>query len=298
MDTDWTEITRRWIARTDRDQGKVMNYRDPFKVFLLNDRFSENGAEKYINHLTSFVDYYISVIANPAHRTVFEVRDADILTKYYTALMGDFAFVTKDRSKGKQLGRALLEYIEFVKILPPVSQAVLSEEQKTNKENIAPDDILVKATVENQNKRQELICNAKAILKPILEYLVEYQISSVITFEYHGAFQDVDVLSPRFHKDLNTEAEELCVLVSLMKKYRVMIPAILRERQENAKELKELKDTIRSFENWLVGYMAYLPLKRLEVDSIHYSPQEGFKIVLSGDDFKSSVIKIKTNMLH
>lgn len=283
------------------NQTETINYRDQFKTFLRKERFSEYGAERFLEAL-SFVDFYISMIITPNHRTVFEISDADILTKYHSALMEDFSFVTKDRSKGRQLGRALLEYIEFAKILPSVEQPAPQEQSKeeASAERLAmttPDDTLVKATVAMQNKRQELIRQAQAILQPIEEYLNEYQIDSIVKFEYHGAFQDVDVFSPRFKKDLNTEAEELCELVSLMKKYGVFIPASLRERQGNAKELKELKDTIRSFENWVVGYMAYLPLNKLEVDSISYAPDEGFKIALSGKGIESIVVKMKTSLI-
>lgn len=288
-------------TRGDGKQGYV-NYRDQFKVFLRKDRFSEYGAERFIDLLTSFVDFYITIIANPAHRTIFEVSDVDVLTNYHTALMGDFAFVTKDRSKGRQLGRALLEYIEFAKMLPSIEQPTPLEQSKEEipaerPEASTPDDTLVKATVEMQNKRQELIRQAQAILQPIEEYLNEYQIGSIVKFEYHGSFQDVDVLFPKFKKNLNTEDEELCMLVSLMKKYEVSIPAELRKRQEDTRELKELKDTIRSFENWIVGYMAYLPLKKLEVDSISYAPDTGFKIALSGKRIESTVVKMKTSLL-
>ena len=217
--------------------------------------------------------------------------------------MEDCAFITVDRSKGRKLGRALLEYIEFAKLLPSIEKPVpleQSTEEPTAErpETTTPDDLMAKATVAKRNNKQELIHQAQRILQPIEEYLNEYQIDSIINFEYRGAFLDVDILSPRFNKNLNKEAKELCELVSLMKKYRVTIPANLQKRQENAKELKMLKDTIYYFENWLVGYMAYLPLKKLEVDSINYSPEAGFKISLSGQEVEPTVVKMKTSLIR
>lgn len=49
---------------------KCVNYREQFMAFLRKDKFSEYGAERFIDLLTSFVDFYISVVANSDHRTV------------------------------------------------------------------------------------------------------------------------------------------------------------------------------------------------------------------------------------
>ena len=86
--------------------------------------------------------------------------------------------------------------------------------------------------------------------------------------------------------------------MSIRPKYGVTIPESIRERLALAKEMKEFKDTIRSFENWLVGYMVYLPLYGLDVDCINYSPKVGFKIALSGKGIDPSVVKMKTSLIN
>lgn len=279
-----------------------VNYRNQFKVYLRKDNVSDRVAEKFISLLTTIVDFYIQLLADSHHKTVFEIADVDLLIKYRSILMNDPVFTTQNSANARLPEVALVDYIEFVKSLPEIKQSDMevASKSKNSTSDIAtpkPDDILVKAQLIQQNQRHELIRQAQIILQPIEEYLIEYQLTSIITFEYHSAFQDVDVIAPRFNKDVNTEAEELEQLVTLMRKYKVAVPTTILRRHVFAKEMKELRNNVRSFENWVVGYVAYLPLKYLEVHSIYYSPDVGFRISLSGNNIDPTTIKIKTSIV-
>lgn len=279
----------------DDSRNEAIDYREEFKEFLHKDRFSEYGIERYIDSLDTVVDFYIQVLANPKHKTVFEIADADLLTRYYTILMNDFTFVNQNRAKQKRPTAALLEYIEFVRTRPSPRRP----EQKTQPKAAHPESryasVNTRATRAQlflQSQRQAIIHQAQAIIRPIEAYLTECRLSSLITFEYHGAIQDVDVLSPRFKNDISTEARELGEMVSLMEKYEVAVPPGVRRRYELAREQKELRDNIRAFENWLVAYMTYLPTTGMEVHSIQYTPDAGFKVSLSDRNRTSVVVKI------
>ena len=140
------------------------------------------------------------------------------------------------------------------------------------------------------DKRQVILRKAAEILQPIEDYLIEYKLYGIISFEYKGLFHDVDVLKPVFERDLLTEEREITQLISLMMKFNVPIPNRITSLRASLQVKKQLRDTIRDFENWLVGYVAYLRVDHLAIDSIYFSPGTGFKIIFAAED--SSIITV------
>lgn len=281
------------------DRIEDNNYRQQFKSFLLKDGFSEYGADIFIGLLSSTVDFYIQLLANPNHKTVFEISDEELLAEYYSVLMQDFVFVSKNRSKEKRPGSALLKYIEFAKSLNTIQQnnitkVSITENLKTEENIVFFPDSTNKAKQTKTNLQQAYTRNILFILQPIDEYLIEYQLSTLVSFEYLSAFRDVNITQPCFKVDFDTEARELEELVSLMTKYDLPIPTSISRRLAQAKEQKELRDAVRSFENWIVGYIAYLNSETLEVESIIYSPHTGYTINLTGKDVTPTRIRMKT----
>lgn len=297
------EGNRSEAASHDNNRNEVINYREQFRDFLHKDRFSDYGAERYIDSLVSVVDFYIQILADPNHRTVLEITDVDLLTQYYSILMNDFTFVNQNRSKQKRPTAALLEYIEFARSLPSLQQQLAtSEESPSLTKGSKPEIVKIcnrttTAQLLKQSQKQQIINQARVIIRPIEDYLQEYKLSSLIVFEYHGVIRDVDVKAPRFKRDITTEAQELTELVSLMKKYEVAIPLSIRQRHDIALEQKAMRDNIRAFENWIVGYMAYLPKTQLEVNSIYFSPDSGFRVCLSGTNVAPVVVKMQTSIV-
>ncbi len=278
----------------DDSQEKAVICRDHFKAFLRQEKFSENAAERIIAAL-SFVDFYISMIVTPKHRTVFEVSDVKDLISFQTSLMNDFSFMRKDREKGNQLGYALLEYIEFAKTLDPEHQVdaevgITNDASSPKVHSHLTPDSTEKLKQKKLDKRQILLRKATEILQPIEDYLIEYKLYSIISFEYKGLFQDVDILKPVFERDLLTEEREIAQLISLMMKFNVPIPNRITSLRASLQRKKQLRDTIRDFENWLVGYVAYLRVDPLAIDSIYFSPGTGFNISFAAED--SSIITI------
>lgn len=280
---------------------KATDYRNQFRTYLLQDKFSSHGCDVYINLLSSVVDFYIQVLADLSHKTVFEVTDVNLLTKYHSILMQDRVFVSLNRSKGKRPESAFLKYIGFIKKLDLANThktlgTSLEGISANNEIKPQEDHSAIRARQTDNNQRQRYIKKAQFIIRPIEEYLNEYQLASIIAFEYINAFRDVDVIRPRFNNDLETVTRELGELVSLMTKYNLQIPLSIRRRQEIASEQKELRDTVRAFENWIVGYMTYLSSGEIEVESVSYFPDSGFRIDLTGKGITPISISMKTSI--
>lgn len=281
------------------DRGENINYRQQFRTFLLKEGFSEYGSDIFLGHLSSIVDFFIKSLSNQNHRTVFEISNVELLTEYYSILMEDPVFVKINRSKEKRPGSALLKYIEFAKSLNTIQQqsitkVSITESLKTEKNILFSPDSTNKAKLTKTSLQQTYTRNILFILQPIDEYLIEYQLSTLVSFEYLSAFRDVTITQPCFKVDLDAEARELEELVSLMTKYDLSIPTSIHKRLEQTKEQKELRDAIRSFENWLVSYIVYLKSETLEVESIIYSPHTGYTINLTGKDVTPTRIRMKT----
>lgn len=285
------------------EKGKDTKYKKPFRTYLLNDGFSEYGADKYIDSITTLVDFYIQLLINPHHTSVFDVADAELLYKYYHVLMQDFVFVNTNRSKGKRPGVELIKYIEFIKSLDSAKKVERLQKPavNTSTSNLTSkksDNRSIKAKATLQNKKQTIIQQARIVLRPIEEYINEYGLPSVLSFEYNSTFKDVDVFEPQFKTDLNNEAKELEDLICLMKKYNLATPQSIIHQCETAQKQKALRDTVRAFENWIVGYMAYLNSGSLDVDYINYSPDDGFKICLSGQNQSPILVKMRTSFIN
>lgn len=125
------------------------------------------------------------------------------------------------------------------------------------------------------------------ITGPILENLKESNLDKIVTFKYTGAIRDVDILSPSFSQDMVGEAEDLEKIITLMKKNKIAVPQDVLNRQQVLAKQSELRVSVRQFENWLVGYMSYLKLDDVEIESVYYSPRTGFLVKYVGLDHAS-----------
>ena len=122
------------------------------------------------------------------------------------------------------------------------------------------------------------------IVKPILEYLRTYGLEGVVSFIYHGAFMDVDILSPKFDSGLSEKEADLETIASLLIKHNIEVPSDLRIQQHAVQKRKELRSAIKCFENWLIGHLIYADLEGLSLDSVYYSPRVGILVRFVGYD--------------
>lgn len=122
------------------------------------------------------------------------------------------------------------------------------------------------------------------IVKPILEYLRTYGLDGVVSFIYHGAIMDVDILSPTFDSGLSEKEADLETIASLLIKHNLEVPSDLRIQQRVVQRRKELRSEIKCFENWLIGHLIYADLEGLNIDSVYYSPRVGILVRFVGYD--------------
>lgn len=120
------------------------------------------------------------------------------------------------------------------------------------------------------------------IVNPILEYLKSYGLDSIVSFIYHGAIMDVDILSPKFDFGLSEKEADLETIASLLIKHNIEVPTELRIQQHAVQKRKELRSAIKCFENWLIGHLIYADLEGLSIDSVYYSPRVGILVRFVG----------------
>ena len=110
------------IAQSEDAPVPIVDYREKFKAFLRQDKYSNYAIDQIINVLSTSVDHYIKTLANPDHTTVFETSDVEELTKYNNILLRDLNFASFNKMKGSRPGAALKKYIEFAKTLESVEE--------------------------------------------------------------------------------------------------------------------------------------------------------------------------------
>ena len=107
------------IAQTEDIPEPPVDYREKYKAFLRQDKYSNYAIDQIINVLSASVDHYIKTLANPYHTTVFATSNVEELTKYNNVLLRDLKFASLNIMKGSRPGAALKKYIEFAKTLEP-----------------------------------------------------------------------------------------------------------------------------------------------------------------------------------
>lgn len=146
-----------------------------------------------------------------------------------------------------------------------------------------------KHTTNNIKVSEELVRKASfvqssKIVKPIFENLCMYGLEKEIAFIYKGRNMDVDVLAPIFEVGMKSKQEDIDSIIFLLKKQGIPIPQDVRTHQLDLQKRIELKQSICYFENWLLGYMVYLDLDGLTIDSVYYSHRTGFLVKFEGLD--------------
>ena len=138
----------------------------------------------------------------------------------------------------------------------------------------------LKHEINDHRESLQNVCSDKPlaidILRPIVESLKELELNRIITFKYSDDIKDVDVLDPIITYNTILEMEEIDKIIYLMSKNNLSIPQDVLIRKKELSRHIELRERIRSFENWIVGHMIYLG--EHEVESILYSPRLGFLV--------------------
>lgn len=111
----------------------TVDYREKFKAFLRQDKYSNYAIDQIISVLSTSVDHYIKTLANPDHTTVFETSNVEELTKYKNVLLRDLNFASFNKMKGSRPGAALKKYIEFAKTLEPDEETPIPPQSMPDK---------------------------------------------------------------------------------------------------------------------------------------------------------------------
>lgn len=279
------------------------NYKERFEDYLLSIGLAQRSVKQYVSSIENDVDPLIRDHFEHKYTSLYSIIDLSEVRRLSDLLDKDESFITLNRVRNKIPGMALRKYVAFVKdydtekteskVHEPDSGAITIEEIDSKLEELNNLSDLLKKNglpempelfnkIEEYNKLKASFHLVPGILLPIENYLEEYKLSAVVTFKYRGAIRDVDILEPTFGPNINNEDGDIDEILSLIKKNQLPIPQDILDRSKTVSESKELRKTIRSFENWLVGYISYLKPGTPEIDTIYYSPQNDFVITFVG----------------
>lgn len=163
---------------------------------------------------------------------------------------------------------------------------------------LQPPSIIV---VSEEQRKRAAYLQSSVIVRPIVDYLRMYALEKVITFIYYGRFKDVDVLDPILDSSsvLDEKRKDIERIISLMDKHGIPVSHEIQLHQRDLQKKNDLKNTIRNFENWLVGHLIYLNLEGLTIESIYYSPRTGFLVKFEGlEMLKDETSELPINYYH
>lgn len=107
------------IENSEDVQAPIHDLRSLFYEFLIQNKYSKQGAELVIRILTEQIDKFIKKVVYPGHKTVFNTSDTDCLLQYLDALLRDLGFQNFNRMKNSRPVQSLRTYIEFTRSLNP-----------------------------------------------------------------------------------------------------------------------------------------------------------------------------------
>lgn len=314
------------VSETQPENVKFTDYykfKKPFEQYLASIGIKNASIRNYTSALQNDVDPLVRKILGGSFKSVFYYDELDIIKPLYELFVDEEEYKELCARRYNIPDLAFRKYVDFiqqheqeVKDNPTpettVPEPSLSEEPETSrdelstiseidstlqeleslvtllKKNNLPVDPEVLARQRRLKAQKASILQTEQISKPIEESLKEFGLEQIISFKYTSSIRDVDVLEPVFTQEMKAEAEDLEKIVSLMKKNSISVPQDVLNRQLALFRQQKVHDTVRSFENWLVGYMTYLKLDDVEVESIYYSPRTGFLVKFVGLDSTAS----------
>ena len=116
------------------------------------------------------------------------------------------------------------------------------------------------------------------IVDSISYYLRLYGLWRRIKFIYKGDIQDIDILSPEYSYDLIDNESDIETVIKLLERLEIAIPKDVLTKKMDIQKKKEERQAIKHFEEWLVGYFAYLDIEPYTVEALLYSDQQGVMV--------------------
>ena len=288
-----------------------------YEDYLASKGINRPSIRKYVSALKDDINSLIRRSIEPSFISIFANNKLDIIQTMYDLLKSEEDYLALNRDKYNAPDVAFRKYIDFLEEMYPADTAkqISSQSESSTKpgkdvsdEHPTPDgceisvseidatlnelenlvallkknNLPVNPEVEERQRRlraqKASILQKELIIHPIEENMKEYGLDRIITFKYSDDIRDVDVLDPTFGPEIGQNIEEIEQIVSLLTKNNLSVPQDVRDRRLALTRQQELKDSIRKFENWLVGHMTYTKMEDLEVESIYYSPRTGFMV--------------------
>lgn len=122
------------------------------------------------------------------------------------------------------------------------------------------------------------ILQSDLITNPIKEYMDANGLLLDVSFTYSGRVKDIDEITPKYDPSLQQRLGEILQIESLMEKNGLPVSKEVLIHKRDLSQKIDLGNKVRQFENWLVAHMVYLNLDDMEVETLSYTPREGFTI--------------------
>lgn len=309
----YESVSKEYKNNTELDSQNE-TIKKEFENYLAKKGFRPMIINHYMDIISVDIDGIIRRITNSSFNSLFSTTDMVAVKSIISKIKEENIYKLLNVRKNNALERVLQRYLRFLEEYYPKSYVHPTEfvnsvntkpskessEGSRNREAVSSDEIdkriedleslkgLLKknnipVTEEISEKQRQLkLQDDLQLLMPIELYLEDNKLKSSIVFKYMESIKDVDVLSPKIIPPSKDEIEDMEKIVSLMTRNGLSIPKDVQDRHRLLNQQKEAYRNIRNFENWLVGYMTYLRLPNLTIESISYSPSSGFIIKYEG----------------
>lgn len=297
------------FAKWFNEQMAEGRLQEEFKNYLESKGINNSSARRYVLLLDKDVSKIVQQQYDTTVVSIFDIKNPIVCQEIYESLKVAKEYSDINKASNGAADAALRKYHAFLTerrfphrktqtgiVINPYNynkesgdEQVADIESHLNdmsrlftllKKNNLPIKPQLKERFELLREREKAIVENDLIISPIQEQLNAYGLSSIITFKYSGDFEDVEVLDPVITSSIRQDLEDLEQIVYLMEKHSLPIPDEVRlSRMSTIKEYS-LKETIRTFEDWLVEHIAYLKQTRIRVKTIYYSPSSSFMVDL------------------
>lgn len=122
------------------------------------------------------------------------------------------------------------------------------------------------------------------IVHPIEARLKDEGLLDILSFEYSSATGKVTILSPTIDSGIQQNLEELEQIISLMSKNSLSIPRDVRVRQASLSLQLARNERLLAFGDKVIALASTLHQDGIDVEFISYSPDLGFKVIISGEE--------------